>query len=141
MHQLTIETDPNLKGLPKEQINRLYRHIYKKENVPGSEVTIIFGGKQLLQKLKKEFFNIDQTTDVIAFRLNEYKETIIEGEIYICLPVAMENSKIYNEPYKREIARLIIHGALHLIGYKDDTKKMRSDMRKLEDKYLEEMGF
>ena len=84
-------------------------------------VSIIFGNKTLLQDLKNEFFNIDQPTDVIAFRLNEYEENNIEGEIYICLPVAKENAEYFNEPYEKEVARLIIHGGLHLIGYDDDT--------------------
>ncbi len=78
---------------------------------------------------------------MIAFRINEYKDKLIEGEIYICLPVAKENAEFYNETYEKEIARLIIHGGLHLIGYDDITKNERDEMRKLEDKYLKELKF
>lgn len=141
MHKLTIETDPNLKGLLNKQITDLYQYVYQLEGIENSEVTIVFGDKKLLQKLKKEFFDLDRTTDVIAFRLNEYKEKDVDGEIYICLPVAKENAKFYDEPYEKEIARLIVHGCLHLIGYDDGTERDRMEMQRLENKYLEERGF
>ncbi len=78
---------------------------------------------------------------MIVFRLNEYKENNIEGEIYIFLPVAKDNAEYFNELYEKEIARLIIHVGLHLIGYDDNTENKRKEMQKLEDKYLKELGF
>ena len=140
MHKITIETDPQLSGLPNKQVESIISHVLTKEGILDSDITIIFGDTELLRSLKKAFFDIDRTTDVIAFRLNEYGEKNIDGEIYICLPVAKENAELYNEKYEREIARLIIHGGLHLIGYDDGTDEDRNAMRKLENKYLEELG-
>lgn len=140
MHTITIETDPKLSGLPNNQVESIISHVLVKEDISDSDITIIFGDTELLQSLKKEFFDIDRTTDVIAFRLNDYDEKNIDGEIYICLPVAKENAGIYNETYDREVARLIIHGGLHLIGYDDGTDEDRNAMRNLENKYLEELG-
>lgn len=138
MHTITVETDPQFTGLPKKQVESVISHVLIKEGISGSEITIIFGNTELLRSLKKEFFDIDGTTDVIAFRLNEYEENNIDGEIYICLPIAKENAKLYKETYEREVARLVIHGGLHLIGYDDGTKEDRNSMRNLENKYLEE---
>ena len=89
--------------------------------------------------MKKDFFKKNQFTDVIAFRLNSYEEKEIEGEIYISLPRAKENAKIYEEPYEKEVARLIIHGCLHLLGYSDETKNEKQIMTNLENVFLDRM--
>jgi rRNA maturation RNase YbeY len=139
MHKITIETDPKLTGLSNNRVENIIKHVLNKESISESKITLIFGDKALLRSLKKEFFNIDVDTDVIAFRLNEYSEKNIDGEIYICLPVAKENAELYKDTYEREIARLIIHGGLHLIDYDDSTEEDRNAMRKLENKYLKEL--
>ncbi len=141
MINIQIETDPSLEGLDNSDSVKILTHILHSEKVESGDISIIFGDKKLLRDLKKEFFQIDKATDVIAFRLNDYKEKIIEGEIYICLPVAKENAKLYEDPYEKEIARLIIHGGLHLIGYDDSTKSEQKEMQKLEDKYLKELKY
>ena len=141
MFNIKIDTDPDLQGLIDSQSISILSHTLKSENIESCDISIIFGNEKLLRELKNKFFNIDLTTDVIAFRLNDYNEKNIDGEIYICLPVAKENAEIYNAPYEKEIARLIVHGALHLYGYDDDTEENRNRMRKLENKYLKELKF
>ena len=141
MHKIQVAIDPSLNGLGQDISIKILNHTFSGESIESSEVSIIFGNKTLLQELKNEFFQIDKPTDVIAFRLNEYEDNNIEGEIYICLPVAKENAEYFHEPYEKEVARLIIHGGLHLIGYDDDTDKNRDKMRDLENKYLKELKF
>ena len=102
-----------------------------------ADILFVFVLDEFLAELKNKYFQKDHFTDVIAFRLNEYKEALIEGEVYISLPRAKENAKIYDQPYEKEVTRLIIHGCLHLVGFKDDTKSEKKIMTKLEDKLLE----
>ena len=71
--------------------------------------------------------------------MNSYKEPRIEGEIYISLPRAKENAILYNEPYRKEVGRLIIHGCLHLVGYQDKTINQKKTMNKLENNFLDNM--
>ncbi len=139
MHKVKIETDPALVGIKDNLVDTIYKHILGQEGISESETSIIFANKSLIQRLKKQFFNLDEPTDVIAFRLNDYSINKVEGEIYICLPVAKENAEYFGEPYQREIARLIIHGSLHLLGCKDDTEEQRLEMQKLENKYLKDL--
>ena len=141
MINVRIETDPVLDGLDDKQSVEILTCILQSEGVESGDISIVFGDKKLLQDLKNKFFNINHTTDVIAFRLNEYQEKNIEGEIYICLLVAKENAEYFDEPYEKEIARLIIHGGLHLIGYNDGTENERKEMQKLEDIYLKELKY
>ena len=60
----------------------------------------------------------------------------MEGEVYISLPRAKENAKIYEAPYEEEVARLIIHGCLHLLGFSDETKNQKKIMNDLENYFL-----
>lgn len=140
MINIRIETDPSFVGLEENKSVEILTHVLESEGIKSGDISIIFGNKKLLQDLKNKFFNTDQTTDVIAFRLNKYEEKNIEGEIYICLPVAKDNAEHFDEPYEKEIARLIIHGGLHLIGYDDKSNVEQQKMRELEDKCLKIIG-
>ena len=109
------------------------------ELVVDSVINLVFGDDKLLSSLKLEFFNYDHLTDVIAFRLNDYNNEEVEGEIYISLPRAIENAKKYGEPLSKELARLIIHGGLHLLDHKDEGEDEKNKMTALEDKYLQQV--
>ena len=137
MQHVEVECDPSLSSPKKEIVTKLVSKVFQNHNIEKYEISIIFSGDKLLTKLKQEFFKKDQLTDVIAFRLNNYNESNIDGEIYISLPRAEENSKCYKEPYSKEVLRLIIHGCLHLIGFDDNTKKEKEKMTDLENKNLE----
>ncbi len=141
MINIRIETDPVLDGLDDSKSEGILKSVLQSEGVNSGDISIVFGNTKLLKELKNRFFNINCTTDVIAFRLNEYEEKFIEGEIYICLPVAKDNAESFGQPYEKEIARLIIHGGLHLIGYDDKTKVEQQKMQKMEDKYLRKMEY
>ena len=101
------------------------------------DVNVIFTTDIHLSDLKKEFFNKDQWTDVIAFPLQRDFE-FIEGEIYISIPTAKKNANSFKEPYKKELGRLIIHGLLHLLGIEDKSKEQKKKMTILEEKFLED---
>ena len=103
------------------------------------DINLIFTSDLYVSNLKKEFFSKNQWTDVIAFPMNTKNEKSVEGEIYISMPTAKENAKLYKQSYDKELARLVIHGSLHLLGIEDDTAKKKEKMIKLEDYFLEEI--
>ncbi len=78
---------------------------------------------------------------MIAFRLNDYEEENVEGEVYISLPRSIENAKKFNQPYAKELGRLIIHGSLHLLGYEDKTEADKKKITEKEDKYLDQVNW
>lgn len=112
------------------------KRVLESMNVIDADLTFIFASDKLLSVLKRKFFNKDHLTDIIAFRLNNYSEKFIEGEIYISLQRVKENSSQFNQPYQKEISRLVIHGCLHLMGYDDKTSNGKKNMTMLENKYL-----
>ncbi|NQU28785.1 MAG: rRNA maturation RNase YbeY [Candidatus Marinimicrobia bacterium] len=141
MIKIRQECEIKTAGTVSDYATKLLTDVLAAENVLSSDCTIIFTDDDYLSELKKKFFGLNQLTDVIAFRLNDYTEKEVEGEIYISLPRARENATQYSEPYGREVARLIIHGGLHLLGYDDQTDSEQAAMRSLEEKYLEKFGW
>ena len=134
-------TDPKYKPLNNKIISDGVLSLFNSKDIDNADISFIFGDDDLLNKLKKEFFNLDHLTDVIAFRLNDDEEKIIEGEIYISIPRAKENAFKFKEPLNRELGRLIIHGCLHLLGFKDESNNEKIEMRDQEDHYLDIMDW
>ena len=139
MIKITSDCDPSLVSPDFNCVQLIVKRIFADKEIKDAELSYIFCDDNFLSKLKKKFFKKNQFTDVIAFRLNSYEEKEIEGEIYISLPRAKENAKIYEEPYEKEVARLIIHGCLHLLGYLDETKNEKQIMTNLENVFLDRM--
>jgi len=86
-------------------------------------------------QLNNDSLQHDYYTDIITFELNEKDEPII-GDIYISIDRVKENSKLYQTTFIQELNRVIIHGVLHLCGYKDKSKKDEQLMRQKENYYL-----
>ena len=136
MINVSVDCDPTLECPNKKLVINLVKSILNKNEIGVANISIIFGSDELLSNLKKKFFQKDHWTDVIAFRLNEYDEKDVEGEIYISIPRANENAKSFDEPLEREVARLIIHGCLHLVGFNDKSEKEKTEMTKKENNLL-----
>ena len=141
MININIESDPKFKNLNHSIMSSLISYVMDSEGICEADLSFVFGNDKLLNNLKKQFFQKDHFTDVIAFRLNDYDEENVEGEVYISLPRAKANAKKFDEPYNKEIARLIIHGSLHLLGYTDSSKKDKTEMTKKEDIYLTKINW
>ena len=141
MISIQVESDPALDGPQESKVSSIIKHILESEGVRNGKITLIFGSDELLSDLKKKYFNKNNLTDVIAFRLNENDETDLEGEIYISLPRSVENAAKFNEPFDRELGRLLVHGGLHLMGYKDESKNDKKTMTEKENKYLDQVDW
>ena len=138
MIDINIEIDPDLLGIDEKKSINILKSTLDKELISKAKINLIFAKDEFLNNLKIEYFQKDHLTDVIAFRINDYTDTEVEGEIYISLERAIDNAKEYDEEVSRELARLIIHGTLHLLNYKDNTDNEKFIMTELENKYLKD---
>ena len=87
---------------------------------------IIFCDDNYLSKLKMKYFNEDVLTDVLAFPIKN--DTVLESEIYISYDRVLASSKEFDVSLNSEIIRLIVHGLLHLLGYRDDNAESKKIM-------------
>jgi len=132
---ISIHNDFNKNLVLKQNaIIELCSKILDSENCNNAKIDFILKDKKFLNSLKKEYFDMDVYTDVIAFNLGE-KDTI-DGEVYISIDDVLENAKLYSKTFNEEFSRIVIHGLLHLLGYNDKTKKEKDNMTLLEEKYL-----
>ncbi|MCF8297509.1 MAG: rRNA maturation RNase YbeY [Saprospiraceae bacterium] len=119
----------------KTLIRRVLASICFDENKTIDALNIIICSDNYLYNLNKTYLNHNTLTDVITFNYSETKGKI-QGDVFLSEDRAKENAKSLRIRRDEEINRLIIHGLLHLCGYKDKTEKEKLNMRRIEDKYL-----
>ena len=100
--------------------------VLKDSSYDAISLNIIFSDDSNLNRLKLEYFNEDVLTDVLAFPIQN--DTKLEAEIYISYDRAISSSKEFNVSLNSELIRLIVHGILHLLGYRDNNEKLKKIM-------------
>ncbi|MBI2279761.1 MAG: rRNA maturation RNase YbeY [Bacteroidetes bacterium] len=112
----------------------------KNEAKTVGEISYIFCSDKYLHKMNLEYLNHDTYTDIITFDYTE--ENIVSGDIFISIDRVKENAIKFNtsinsmQAFEKELSRVIIHGVLHLMGYKDKSAQEKKQMRSKEDFYL-----
>lgn len=120
----------------QEEISSWILTTFKKENITKEiELSIIFCSDNALLEINKQFLNHDYYTDIITFPIEE-SDNAFEAELYISITRVEENSKTLSIAFIEELKRVIIHGVLHLCGYKDKSTEEIEEMRAKENKYL-----
>ena len=99
------------------------------------EISFIFTSNQHLHKINREYLNHNYFTDVITFDYSQ--EDQIAGDIFISVDQVRLNAKDYKVSFILELRRVMIHGVLHLLGWKDGSDGERASMRGAEDRALE----
>jgi rRNA maturation RNase YbeY len=100
------------------------------------EINYIFCDDDYLLEKNQTYLNHDTYTDIITFDYSE--ENSVSGDIFISIERLKENARKFAVPFDTELRRVMIHGVLHLIGYKDKSDKEKKLMREKEDFYLDE---
>ena len=108
--------------------------LFKEEGFKLKSLTYIFCSDEYLLNLNQQFLKHNYYTDILTFDFSTSKEK--EGEIYISTERVKENAQKLDISFNNELHRVIFHGALHLCGYRDKSKKDITEMRSAEDKYL-----
>jgi probable rRNA maturation factor len=116
-------------------IKKNLENLFQDQQVSDAKVSIILSNKFLLNQLKKNYFKVNQFTDVIAFNLEDENDPI-DGEVYISIDDVLDNAKKYEQSFNLEFKRVLVHGTLHLLGFEDNTKENKSIMTQLENKYI-----
>jgi probable rRNA maturation factor len=123
-------------SLVKRTALKLFVHsIFKQHKKTLTHLTYIFCSDAYLLDINKAHLQHDFYTDIITFDLSQIPGQII-GEIYISTDRVRDNAATLGVSIKEELHRVIFHGALHLCGYKDKTKKHAKEMREAEDRCL-----
>ena len=112
----------------------------KQEGFTLQELNFIFCSDEYLLNINKQYLKHNTYTDIVTFD-NATEKGIIEGDVFISIDRIKENSIAFSVAETDELHRVIIHGTLHLLGYKDKNKESKALMTQKEDQYLSTRNF
>lgn len=121
--------------LVKALISDMIRYYTEK----NCELHYVFCSDAYLLKINQEFLEHDTYTDIITFDLSNDTSDVLYAEIYISIERVFENAKQLAINYQDELLRVILHGALHLCGFKDKTTADEMKMRLLEEAWMKKL--
>lgn len=130
-----IEEDISYKLKNKKQVKQWIKDTILAEGFKLNELTYIFCSDNYLLQINQQYLDHDTYTDIITFD-NADKDKVITGDIFISIDRIRENAARFNQLVVDELHRVIIHGVLHLLGYKDKTPEDNKKMTQKEDQYL-----
>jgi len=149
LEEIAISVEEEFKELiDKEWARRIAQQVLKAENVtPPYEVSIVFTDSETIKRLNRDYRGVDEPTDVIAFYMLSQKENTPTfvlppdgvtrlGEVIISYPQAAEQAREQGHSVNEELALLIVHGILHLLGYDHQQPEEEKRMRGREQELL-----
>lgn len=108
--------------------------VVNSEKYTVGSIVYIFCDDNYLLKLHQEYLNEQDYTDIITFDYVNGRE--ISGDIFISIDRVKDNAEAYKCDFKQELARVMSHGLLHLMGYHDKEDKDRAIMRDKEEEKI-----
>jgi probable rRNA maturation factor len=118
----------------KDRISLWLLDVIKNEEKSLNEISYNFCSDSELLKVNKEFLNHDTLTDIITFDYSGLSG--ISGEVLISTERVKENAQEFSQVFNVELRRVMVHGVLHLCGFKDKTDADKLIMTEKEDFYL-----
>jgi probable rRNA maturation factor len=135
IHFTSEGTSFNLKK--KAALKNWIKNVNAESGRKTGEISFVFCTDEGLLKINRQYLNHDTYTDIITFDYSkENHKQPVSGDIFISIDRVKENAEKYSKSFEDELHRVIIHGVLHLLGYKDKTKTAKEEMTKQEDKCL-----
>lgn len=120
--------------IQKRKITNWIKDTIVSEGKITGDISFIFCSDDYLLEVNKQYLDHDYYTDIITF--DYVADNVISGDIFISVDRVKENASEFKIEFLDELSRIIIHGVLHLLGYKDKSKKDKALMTQKEDFYL-----
>lgn len=136
MPAISFFTESVTYNLPQKlKVKKWIKATIEKEGFELQELNFIFCSDDYLLGINQQYLNHDTYTDIITFD-NSDEEKQIVSDIFISIERVKENAKTFKTNEFDEVCRIMIHGTLHLLGYKDKGKAAKTLMSQKEDEYL-----
>ena len=109
---------------------------------PRATVSVVLGDDRLVRGLNRDYRDLDETTDVLSFAmadpeaLRNTEAAVFLGEIYVSVETARRQARGHRRPFPRELAHLVIHGLLHLVGHDHRTRGQARLMQREERRLM-----
>ena len=126
-------------GISEAQVRKLVERTLSAERIRDAMISVAFVGPTKIAKLNREYLRHEGPTDVISFGMGRDANGLpAVGDIYICPAVARTNARRNGVSTSEELARLVVHGALHVAGYDhpEDESRVKSPMWKRQERIV-----
>ncbi len=127
--------DIDFPNINKRDVKRWINKVATLKSKQVGKLNFIFVSDDKILEINRQYLEHDYYTDVITFDYIE--DNIVSGDIFISLETVDSNAKKYGEDASRELHRVIIHGVLHLLGYKDKSDQEAKEMHTQENQALD----
>jgi probable rRNA maturation factor len=131
---ITFNYETNFKLEDEKSLENWIQKVILNHDCEEGEVNYIFCDDIYLHKLNVEFLQHDTLTDIISFDNTIGK--LINGDVYISVDRVADNAKDFKVSFREELERVMIHGVLHYLGFKDKTEEDQKEMTLQENKAL-----
>ncbi|RQO78609.1 rRNA maturation RNase YbeY [Pedobacter sp. KBW01] len=136
MAAISFFTESVTYNLPQKlKIKKWLKASIEKEGFKLGELNFIFCSDEYLLGINQQYLSHDTYTDIITFD-NSDEEKLIISDIFISIERVKENAITFKTSAFDEVCRIMMHGTLHLLGYKDKGKAAKALMTQKEDEYL-----
>lgn len=148
--QIGVRVEPEFQALvDKSWIRKIVRQVLEAEELAAPyEVSLVFTDSETVRRLNRDYRGVDEPTDVLAFYMLPQgaadssfalpPDGVIRlGEVIVSYPQAVTQAEERRHSTQRELALLIIHGILHLVGYDHEEPEEERKMRHREEELLD----
>jgi probable rRNA maturation factor len=124
--------------ISRARVAELVRGVLRAEKVRNALLSVTFVDRDEIARLNQEHLGHAGATDVISFGLSSLPGAPVVGDIYIAPEVARDNARVHGAGVREEIARLVVHGTLHVLGHEHpvDADRTTSKMWRRQEQLL-----
>tara|TARA_B100001094_G_scaffold125504_1_gene121535 strand:- start:68315 stop:68767 length:453 start_codon:yes stop_codon:yes gene_type:complete len=139
-----ISAEHSANSIDKSKWEKLAVGTLQAEGIHTGELNLIFVDSESMKELNENHLGKSEPTDVLAFPLDSVDTTpsetpILLGDVIICPEKAEENAQLQNKTFEEEIALLVLHGILHILGYDHAHTDEKVVMKKREEQLMSEL--
>ena len=137
--QISIANQQSTLTIDEAQLRDAVRAVFSRSEYQGGSVSIAVVDDPTIHEINRQYLEHDYPTDVLSFVLED-RQPYLEGELVVSTDTAARNAEEYDWPSTNELLLYVIHGALHLVGYRDKQPDDIAAMHAAEVRVLQQLG-
>jgi probable rRNA maturation factor len=140
-HRISIRGLGRTLGVNRRDLRGLLLDALSAERAPAGELALAFVSERVMRRINRDYRGRDETTDVLSFSyVDELHTGGLIGEVYVAPAVAERQAAAAGCSLAEELARLAVHGLLHILGYDHDSAAKRRRMFTRQERYLDRLS-
>ncbi|MGQ9575857.1 MAG: rRNA maturation RNase YbeY [Thermoguttaceae bacterium] len=139
MIRVAIADQQRAVRVDRRRLRRAVQWVLFQEGIAEAQISLAIVDDATIRRLHRQFLDRDEPTDVLSF-LFERSAKSLDGEIVVSGQTARQVARLYHRPAFAELLMYVLHGVLHLVGWRDDTPRRRAEMDARQQEYLAGLG-